>query len=56
MGPYKYKIIKIEGEYATLKRTDIAEEKTIFIALALLPLGSDIGTELLWENFEYIII
>lgn len=54
MGPYNYKVIAIEGEYATLKRTDT--EDTVFIALALLPVGIDMGTELLWENFEYFIV
>ena len=54
MGPYEYEVIKIEGEYATLKRTD--NDETIFIALALLPFGTDIGSRLLWENFEYTII
>ena len=56
MGSFKYKIIKIDGEYATLLRTDINTDDTIFIALALLPDGVNIGTELLWENFEYSII
>ena len=51
MGSYKYKVIKIEGDYATLIRTDISTEETMFIALALLPFGTDLGTELLWENF-----
>ena len=50
MGSYKYKVIKIEGDYATLIRTDISTEETMFIALALLPFGTDLGTELLWEN------
>ena len=56
MGSYKYKVIKIEGDYATLIRTDISTEETMFIALALLPFGTDLGTELLWENFEYSIL
>lgn len=53
MGPYKYVVISIEGEYATLKRIDIDSDDTIFIALALLPSGTDVKSELLWENFEY---
>lgn len=56
MGPYMYKVIKIEGDYATLLRTDISTEETMFIALSLLPFGIDLGTELLWENFEYSIL
>ena len=56
LGPFKYKVIAIEGEYATIKRIDNETADTILIALALLPEGTDIGTELLWENLEYKII
>ena len=56
MGPYEYRIIKIEGEYATLERTDDNNSDTVFIALSLLPPGCDIGTQLKWENLEYTII
>ena len=54
MGPFKYKVIAIEGEYATIKRIDNETADTILIALALLPEGTDIGTELLWENLESV--
>ena len=56
MGPYKYKVLKIEGEYVTLLRTDTDTNDTMFIAMALLPDGIDIGTDLIWENFEYRIL
>ncbi|MGN0613735.1 MAG: hypothetical protein ACI4JB_07510 [Porcipelethomonas sp.] len=56
MGPYRYKVVKIEGEYATLRRTDTEDEEEMFIALALLPFGCDVGTNLLWENFQYSIV
>lgn len=49
-----YKVSKIEGEYAIL-----VDEKTgddLFIALALLPEGTDLGSRLLWKDFEYTII
>lgn len=49
-----YKVSKIEGEYAIL-----IDEKTgddLFIALALLPDGTDLGSRLLWKDFEYTII
>jgi hypothetical protein len=49
-----YKVSKIEGEYAIL-----IDEKTgddLFIALALLPEGTDLGSKLLWKDFEYTII
>lgn len=54
MEPKDYTIVKIEGEYAYLK--DENSDNEIFIALALLPEGSDIGTRLHYEMFEYSII
>ena len=48
-----YTVIKIEGEYATLKN-DEGEE--LFIAMALLPLGVDIGTKLHYEFPEFNIV
>ena len=47
-----YTVIRIEGEYATLK-DDNGEE--LFIAMALLPMGTDIGTRLHYEMLEYSI-
>ena len=49
-----YKIERIEGEYAYLSCEGEAEE--LFIAMALLPLGSDVGVMLEYENFEFSII
>ena len=51
MGPKHYIVIKIEGEYATLKETETGDE--LFIAMALLPEETDIGVKLLWENLTY---
>ena len=51
MEPKDYIITKIEGEYAYLKDTE--SENEIFIALALLPPGSDIGSKIHSEMFEY---
>ncbi len=56
MEPYDCVVIDIKGEYAYLKRADIQECEPIMIALLLLPEGSDIGTELHYENLEYSII
>lgn len=53
MEPHDYRVIKIEGEYATLKDTDSGEE--LFIALFLLPDGVDIGDSLHYENLTYEI-
>ena len=56
MGPYEYKVIRLDGDYAHLLRTDIETDDTITIARALLPDEIDEGTRLLWENLEYTII
>ena len=54
MEPKDYILTKIEGDYATLTEIDGTNE--MFIALALLPAGSDVGVKLHFENFEYSII
>lgn len=54
MEPKDYVVVKIEGEYATLREKGTTEE--LFIALALLPSGTDLGTELHYEMLEYTII
>ena len=54
MEPKDYIVSKIEGEYASLK--DLATNVELFIALALLPEGTDVGTKLHYEMFEYEIV
>ena len=49
-----FTLTKIEGEYAYLTPNDSGED--IFIALALLPLGADIGTRLICESFQFNIL
>lgn len=49
-----YKVCKIEGEYAIL--IDEKSGDDLFIALALLPEGTDLGSRLLWKDFEYTVI
>lgn len=56
MGPYFYKVNRIDGDYAYLIRTDINDLEVICVAMALLPLDINIGTQLKWENLEYSII
>ena len=51
-----YILIKIEGEYATLREIDKGEESDIFIALYLLPLGATIGSKIHSAFFEYTLI
>ena len=51
MEPKDYILDRIEGEYAYLK--DVASGDEIFIALALLPVGADVGSRIHFECFEY---
>lgn len=53
MEPQDYIVFKIEGEYATLKNIDNGAE--IFVAMALLPAGIDVGTKIHSECFQYSI-
>jgi hypothetical protein len=48
-----FELTRIEGEYAYLTPTDGGDD--VFIALALLPFGADIGTMLICENFSFSI-
>lgn len=54
MEPKNYIVLKIAGEYATLQDTESKDE--LFIALALLPEGTDLGTRLHYEMFTYEIV
>ena len=44
-----FTITRIEGEYAYLTPVNDGEE--IFIAIALLPYGADIGMKVVCENY-----
>ncbi len=54
MQPKDYILDRIEGEYAYLK--DLETENEVFIALALLPAGADIGSKIHCEMFSYTLI
>ena len=54
MEPKDYIVSKIEGEYAYLRDTETCNE--IFIALALLPAGTDLNSRIHWEMFEYTLV
>ena len=56
MEPKDYIVARIEGEYAYLREIDGAEGAEVFIALALLPMGVDVGTKLHCEFFQYTIV
>ena len=53
MEPKDYIVTGISGEYAYIKDTDGNE---IFIALYLLPEGTDVGSKIHWEDFEYTLV
>ena len=55
MEPKDYIVSKIEGEYAYLHRTDEECAEDLFIAIALLPPGVDVGTKLHYEMMEYTV-
>lgn len=49
-----YTVSRIEGEYAYLKDSVSGEE--LFIAMALLPYGSDIGSILSYSSGEFSLL
>ena len=52
-----YIVMRIDGDYAWLKRTDThRDEEPVFIARALLPEGIDEGTRLKSEFLQYEIV
>ncbi|MBQ8859438.1 MAG: hypothetical protein IJ012_06605 [Clostridia bacterium] len=54
MEPKDYTVVKIEGEYAYLREDGTEED--LFIAMALLPQGIDVGTRLHYEMLSYTVI
>lgn len=55
MGPYFYRVNRIQGDYAYLIRTDISSDEEMIVAMALLPQDINIGTRLKWENLIYTV-
>ena len=56
MEPKDYTVVKIEGEYAYLRADGDEGGEDLFIAMALLPPGIDVGTRLHYEMLSYTII
>ena len=56
MDPKDYTVVKIEGEYAYLRADGDIAENDLFIAMALLPQGIDVGSRLHYEMLCYTII
>lgn len=51
MEPRDFTVTRTEGEYAYLRDDESGEE--VFVALALLPPSTDVGTRLHYEMFSY---
>ena len=56
MEPKDYILIKIEGEYAYLQDANDPSAEAVFIAMALLPFGVDVGSRLHYEMLTYTLI
>ncbi len=55
METWYYEVASIEGDYANLRRTDIASEDLKLVAIALLPAEIMEGTKLKYEMMQYEI-
>ena len=55
MGNKIFEVSRIEGEYAYIKEYESDSSEELFIALALLPCGVDIGSRLSQNGFEFEI-
>lgn len=56
MEPKEYIVSRIEGEYAYLHDASGKCDEDIFVALFLLPFGTDVGSRLKFEFPEYTLI
>ena len=56
MGTWYYEVVSIDGDYANLKRTDIASDDLKLVARALLPAEIMEGSKLKYELMQYEII
>ena len=55
--PKDYTLVRIEGEYAYLREDGALDDsRDVFIALALLPIGCDVGSRLHCEMFSYTLL
>jgi len=52
----EYIVLRFDGDYAILQRTDEPSLDEVFIARALLPAETDIGTALKCEWFSYSLL
>ena len=56
METWYYEVVSIDGDYANLRRTDIASEDLKLVARALLPPEITEGSRLKYELMQYELI
>lgn len=56
MEKLRYKVVKIDGDYAVLRQNEIEHAETKLVARALLPPDTDEGSWLDYEWFQYQLI
>ncbi len=56
METWYYEVIRIDGDYANLKRTDIENGEEKLVARALLPDGIREGSQLKYEMLQYELL
>ena len=56
MEPKEYLVVRLDGDYALLRRTDIDSADLTPVARARLPDEIEEGTRLRWEAFVYSIL
>ncbi len=56
METWFYTVVSIDGDYANLKRTDIASDELKLVARALLPADIEEGSKLKYELMQYFLI
>ena len=56
METWYYEVVSIDGDYANLKRTDIASDDLKLVARALLPPEIMEGSWLKYEMMQYFMV
>ena len=56
METFLYEVVRIDGDYANLKRTDVESEELKLVARALLPAEITEGAKLKYELMQYEMI
>lgn len=56
METWFYEVVSIDGDYANLRRTDIASDDVKLVARALLPAEIVEGSKLKYEMMQYELV